>query len=88
MNDNPIPPGPLREKLEDMETQYGAVRGKLAMAMDLMSDAEITAGALAVYCRNGLDPRRSHPDLETLQRILVAVRGLVKGAFREGEKQE
>ncbi len=76
-------PEALKEKLEDLETQYGTMAGKLALAMDLMSDAEIAAGLLSVYCRNGLDPKKPHPDLEDLQRNIATVRTLVKEAFRD-----
>lgn len=77
-----LPPD-LREKLEDMETQYGPTAGKLAMAMDLMTEAEIAAGQLAIYCRNSMNPSKPHPDLEQVQACVKAVRQLVKGAFRE-----
>lgn len=76
-------PEKMREHLEDLQTQYGPANGKLAMAMDLLSDAEITAGQLTVYCRNGLDPRKPHPDLESLQLYVRAIRVLVREAFRE-----
>ena len=68
----------LRDKLEDMETQYGSIGGKLAFVMDLISDAEILAGQHGVYCRNGIDGRRMHPDLENLLLNIRAVRSLVK----------
>lgn len=84
--DDLILPPHLSEKLEDLEFQYGAARGKLALAMDLASDAEIAAGQLRLYCRNSMDPRRGHPDLEELIASLQVVRSLVKGAFRAGEK--
>jgi hypothetical protein len=81
-------PEPIREKLEDFEVQYGQTRGKLALAMDLMVDAEVSAGQLRVYCRSGLDPRKTHPDLEALQRSISAVRMLIKDAFRaDAEKK-
>jgi hypothetical protein len=75
-------PEPILDKLEDFEQQYGALRGKLALAMELMVDAEVAAGHLRVYCRSGLDSRKAHPDLEALQLHLAAVRMLVKDAFR------
>ena len=75
-------PEKLRDKLEDMETQYGPMAGKLAMAMDLMTDAEISAGQLSVYCRNGLDPKKPHPDVENVQTYIKVCRQLIKEAFR------
>ncbi len=76
-------PEELSEKLDDFEFQYGSQAGKLALAMDLISDAEIASGMLAVYCRNGLDPSRPRPDVEQLQNTVRTVRTLVKAAFRE-----
>lgn len=81
-------PEPVLEKLENMEFQYGGLAGKLAMAMDLSSDAEISAGLLAVFCHNNLDPRRPHPDLEALLANVRAIRMLVKEAFREEQARK
>lgn len=82
-----LPPN-MRRQLEDMEVQYGPARGKLALAMDLMSDAEISAGQLALYCRNTLQPNKTHPDVEQLQLALRVVRQLVKEAFRDNPPQQ
>ena len=87
MEPHALPPD-YREKLEDFETQYGALAGKLALAMDLISDAEITAGQLALYCPNSLNPKQPHPDVQLLQRQVNAVRGLVKEAFREEQRRK
>lgn len=80
----PIPPD-LQEKLEDFECQYGPARGKLALAMDLLTDAQVAAGQLTIYCRAGMDVRKPHPDLVLLQRQLDAIQHLVKSAFRDGK---
>ncbi len=77
----------LREKLEDMETQYGSIGGKLAFVMDLISDAEILAGQHGVYCRHGVDARRMHPDMEDLLLNIRASRSLIKNAFRENREE-
>lgn len=74
-------PEELRDKLEDFETQYGDAAGKLALAMDLMTDAEIAAANLRIYCRSALDARRGHPDLESVITHLAAVKMLVREAF-------
>ncbi|MBI1292509.1 hypothetical protein GC173_14920 [bacterium] len=84
MNRSDLPEA-LIDKLEDFEQQYGQTRGKLALAMDLMVDAEVSAGQLRVYCRSGLDARKAHPDLESLQLSIAAVRMLIKDAFRAKE---
>ena len=76
-------PDDWKERLEDFETQYGPMAGKLALAMDVITDAEISAGQLNVYCKNGLDPRRPHPDLERVQLYIKLVRSLLKEAFRD-----
>lgn len=80
-------PPKLQNQLEDFEFQYGPVKGKLALAMDLASEAEIAAGNLALFCRDGINPQKPHPDVEQVQLFLRAVRQLVKDAFREGTKK-
>lgn len=79
-------PEERREQLEDFEQQYGAVRGKLALAMDLMTDAQVSAGQLNIFCRSAFNPARPHPDLEALQVQLAVSRELIKLAFRAGGK--
>ncbi|CAN5420824.1 hypothetical protein BH09SUM1_BH09SUM1_12890 [soil metagenome] len=81
-------PEPLANRLDDLQFQYGPLLGKLAMAMDTISDAEVAAGQLALYCRNGLDPKRPHPDLESVQNSIRIVRALIKGAFRESQHSQ
>lgn len=76
-------PPKMQDQLEDFEFQYGAAKGKLALAIDLASEAEIATGQLAVYCRDGLNPQKPHPDVEQVQLYVRAIRQLVKDAFRE-----
>jgi hypothetical protein len=72
----------LQDKLEDFQCQYGDGRGRLALAMDLLADAEIAAGQLGLYCRDGMSRGRPHPDRVQLQQLLGVVRLLVRDAFR------
>ena len=74
-------PQDYQEKLEDFQFQYGEGAGRLALAMELLVDAEVSAGQLGIYCRHGLQPNKVHPDLELLQRQLTAIRSLVKEAY-------
>ncbi len=77
------------ELLDDFEFKYGAVRGRLAAAVDILSDAQITIGTHAAYCKRPSDPRHPTRDIEEVMRHLGHVKELlsdVKKALEESRK--
>jgi hypothetical protein len=55
-----------REQLEIHETMMGATRGRLAVALDLLTDALAMVGQHGVYCQSA-----RHPGKPTLDIALV-----------------
>ena len=45
-----------REEIERYEFQYGPIRGKLAMTLDLLTDALTMTGQHGVYCTSARNP--------------------------------
>ena len=52
-----------REALEAHETMMGQARGRLAVALDLLTDALSMVGQHGVYCQNARTPGRPTLDI-------------------------
>jgi len=52
-----------REALEVHETMMGATRGRLAVALDLLTDALALVGQHGVYCRSARLPGKPTMDI-------------------------
>jgi len=52
-----------REALESHETMLGAARGRLAVALDLLTDALALVGQHGVYCQSARHPGRPTMDI-------------------------
>jgi hypothetical protein len=83
-----------RTELERHEFMMGMERGRLAVALDLLTDSLILVGQHGVYCTSSRNP--SKPALD-LQAVLVGMEGakaLIQSVMEElrakmeGERQE
>lgn len=61
-----------REDLEKHEFMMGEARGRLAVSLDMLTDALILIGQHGVYCTSGRNPSKPALDLET---VLGEIRG-------------
>jgi hypothetical protein len=61
-----------REELEKHEFMMGEARGRLAVSLDMLTDALILIGQHGVYCVSGRNPSKPALDLET---VLGEIRG-------------
>jgi hypothetical protein len=61
-----------RAELEKYEFMMGAERGRLAVALDLLTDSLILTGQHGVYCISNRNP--SQPRLD-LQAVLAGING-------------
>lgn len=52
-----------RDALETHETMFGAVRGRVAVALDLLTDALALVGQHGVYCQSARLPGRPVMDI-------------------------
>ena len=71
-----------RELLENLEFKHGLVRGRLAASMDILSDAQVTIGTHAAYCKQPRDPSRPTRDIEEALRLLDHVKELLADVLR------
>jgi hypothetical protein len=69
-----------RERLDDYQFQMGDDAGRLALAMDRLTDAMAQLGVHATYCRVEKGPRAGQPplDLAELLDTLQSAKDLVR----------
>lgn len=65
------------EELDRFETQFGVVRGRLAVAQDLLTDALSLVGQHGVYCQSVRQPGSPAMDLQMILKLLNDSKELV-----------
>jgi hypothetical protein len=74
-----------REALETNETMYGQARGRLAVAMDLLTDALALVGQHGVYCQSARFPGRPAMDIALVLEQIGDAKELVQGVMESAE---
>ncbi len=79
----------LRERLEELERlefQMGPARGKLALALDVLTDALVLVGQHGVYCTSVRNPSKPAMDVQMVLAGLEGAKELIQGAMTEIKK--
>jgi hypothetical protein len=76
-----------RDELEKHEMMMGVARGRLAVALDSLTDALILAGQHGVYCRSNRNPSQPATDLQAVVQSLNEAKELVSSVMEELRKQ-
>jgi hypothetical protein len=74
-----------QDQLERYEFQFGATRGKLAMAADLLTDALALVGQHGVYCTSVRQPNKPAMDLQIILQCLNESKELVLTALEKSK---
>ncbi|HTQ86241.1 MAG TPA: hypothetical protein VMI93_08515 [Candidatus Solibacter sp.] len=72
-----------REELEHYEQMFGRPRGRLAVALDLVTNAMILAGQHTVYCHSASDPRQPMRDVQLMGDELTKAKELIQSVMEE-----
>ena len=72
-----------RDELERHETMMGHSRGRLAVALDLLTDSLALVGQHGVYCRSDRFPGKPKMDIALVLEQLDDVKQLVQSAMEE-----
>jgi hypothetical protein len=75
-----------REAKERYEFQMGPVRGGLATALDMLTDALALVGQHGVYCRSSRQPQYPAMDVRTVMEQIEDSKALIIGAIQELKK--
>jgi hypothetical protein len=80
-----------REEIEHYETMFGPHRGRLAVTLDLVTNALVLVGQHGVYCRSVRDPDHPVMDIQLVVRELGKAKELIQSVMeslrtaREGQ---
>ena len=72
-----------KDALEHHETMMGAARGRLAVALDLLTDSLALVGQHGVYCRSERFPGKPRMDIGLVLEQLDDAKQLVQSAMEE-----
>jgi hypothetical protein len=75
-----------RDELEKHETMMGLERGRLAVALDLMTDALAMVGQHGVYCQSSRTPGRPTMDIVLVLEQIGDAKELVQSVIEAGRR--
>ena len=74
------------ELLERYEVQFGPARGRMATALDILTDALTLVGQHGVYCRSSRQPQFPAMDVRLVLQQIEDSKGLIIEAMTELKK--
>jgi len=75
-----------REELERHEFMMGLERGRLAVALDLLTDSLIMVGQHGVYCASTRNPAKPALDLQAVLGGIEGAKALIQSVMEELRK--
>ena len=72
-----------REELEKHELMMGAERGRLAVTLDLLTDALVLVGQHGVYCQSARQPGKPAMDVQIISKCITDAKELVMSVMTE-----
>ncbi|MGH9664614.1 MAG: hypothetical protein ACRD9L_09350 [Bryobacteraceae bacterium] len=75
------------EDLERHEFMMGLERGRLAVTLDLLTDALVLVGQHGVYCQSARQPGRPAMDVQIISQCLTGAKELVASVMEELKKK-
>ena len=75
-----------KDELEHYETMMGPHRGRLAVSLDLLTNALILVGQHGVYCQSSRQPGKPAMDLQIIMEALNGSKELIAGVMEELKK--
>ncbi len=72
-----------KDTLESHEFRMGVERGRLAVALDLLTDALVMTGQHGVYCQSARQPGKPAMDIQIITTCLADAKELVISVMEE-----
>ncbi len=72
-----------QDELEHFETRMGVPRGRLAVTLDLVTDAMALIGQHGVYCQNQRWPGKPVLDIQMVMKNLTDAKELIQSVMEE-----
>jgi len=76
-----------QEELEHYETMMGVPRGRLAVTMDVITDAMALVGQHGVYCQSQRWPGKPVMDIQMVMKNLTDAKELIQSVMQELQRQ-
>jgi hypothetical protein len=76
-----------QEELERYEFMMGVPRGRLAVTMDMVTDAMALIGQHGVYCQSQRWPGKPVMDVQLIMKNLTDAKELIQSVMKELESQ-
>ena len=76
-----------REEFENYRTQMGEERGRLALAMDALTDALVLVGQHGVYCQSARQPGKPKMDIQLILQSIEDAKELVSDVMQQLRSQ-
>jgi hypothetical protein len=77
-----------REELEHYEFRMGIARGRLAVALDTLTDALTMVGQHGVYCQSARQPGKPAMDIQIVMKGITDAKELITSVMEEIRKQQ
>ncbi len=75
------------DELENYEFQMGLERGRLALTLDLLTDALVLVGQHGVYCQSARQPGKPAMDVQIVQKCINDAKDLVGSVMQEIQRK-
>ena len=76
-----------REELEQHELMMGVPRGRLAVTLDILTDALVLVGQHGVYCQSARQPGKPTMDIQIITKSIVDAKEMISGVMQELKAQ-
>jgi len=77
-----------KQALEEYEFRMGLERGRLAVTMDLLTDALVLVGQHGVYCQSARQPGKPAMDVQMISQCLTDAKELVTTVMSEIQRKK
>jgi hypothetical protein len=75
-----------RRELDQYEFMMGVTRGRLAVALDVLTDALTLVGQHGVYCQSGRQPGKPAMDVQIVMKGITDAKELITSVMEELRK--
>ena len=76
-----------QEELEKHEFMMGVPRGRLAVTLDILTDALVLVGQHGVYCQSARQPGKPAMDIRMITRSISDAKELIGSVLEELKKK-
>lgn len=72
-----------RQELEKYEFMMGPSRGRLAVTLDILTDALALVGQHGVYCQSARQPGKPAMDIQVIMKSMTDAKQLIQSVMEE-----